>query len=184
MEKDHTRLRAAILFVSFALFFFLLARSRGSLPQAAAEASSSVVVEVKGDVAKPGIYILDITKATAGFAASLAGGAKVPAGIASQKLISGQSVEVLGRGIGTTIRLGRMPGAALLTCGLKLDMNSASRNEILLIPHMRSIIADAIVERRREKEWDKIDDLTELRGVGPKTVQKFRDYLEASPHYK
>ncbi len=181
MEKDHTRTRAAILIVSLVLLFLSLARSRGSVPLPAPEGSSAVVVEVKGEVARPGIYILDITTATAGFAASLAGRTEMPVVTASQKLISGQSMEVLGHGTGTTIRLGHMPGAVLLTCGLKLDLNSASRDELLLIPHMRSVIADAIVDGRREKKWEQVDDLTEIRGVGPKTVQKLRDYLEASP---
>jgi competence protein ComEA len=184
MEKDHTRTRAAILLVSFALLVFFMARSLASVPLPAPEVSSAVVVEVKGNVARPGIYILDFKTATAGFVASMAGRPDIPADMASQKLISGQSLEILGHGAGTTIRLGRMPGAALLTCGLKLDLNSASLGELLLIPHMRSVIANAIVERRGEKEWEQVDDLTEIRGVGPKTVQKLQDYLEASPHCK
>ena len=73
-----------------------------------------------------------------------------------------------------------MPGAALLACGLKLDLNSASLDEFLLIPQMRADIATSIMERRGKKAWGKVDDLIEIRGVGLKTVQKLKDYLEVS----
>jgi competence protein ComEA len=75
-----------------------------------------------------------------------------------------------------------MPGAALLAAGLKLDLNSASLDELLLIPHMRPEIAASIIEKRREKAWEQVDDLIEIRGVGLKTAQKLQDYLEISAH--
>jgi competence protein ComEA len=77
-----------------------------------------------------------------------------------------------------------MPGAALLALGLKLDLNSASLDELLLVPKMHPKIAAAIIERRQEDEWEQIDDLIEIRGVGPKTVQNLQDYLEISHHDK
>ena len=139
------------------------------------------MVEVKGDVSKPGIYALDRAAATVGDAAAMAGCPwEVPAAVAPRKLISGQSLEVLRQETGIAIRLGRMPGAALLACGLKLDLNSASLDELLLIPRMRAEIAASIIERRREKAWEKVDDLIEIRGVGPKTAQKLQAYLEIS----
>jgi DNA uptake protein ComE-like DNA-binding protein len=49
---------------------------------------------------------------------------------------------------------------------------------------MRRGIAAAIIDRRAEKEWKRTDDLIEIRGVGPKTLQKLHDYLEISPHDK
>jgi competence protein ComEA len=183
MEKDHTKIRAAILLVSVALLVFYLAHSRSSAP--APEAPAAVLVEVKGNVSKPGIYMFDSTSATVAFAAATAGcSSEIPADIGLQKLVSGQSLEILRHEMGTTIRFGRMQGPALLACGLKLDLNSASLDELLLIPRMRPAIAAAIIERRREKEWEKTDDLIEIRGVGLKTAQKLQDYLETSPHNK
>ena len=181
MEKDYTKIRAAILMVSVALFAFLLARSRWGAPGPDRELTPGVVVEVKGDVSRPGIYALDGAKATVAGAAVLAGCQwEVPAALAPRMLISGQSLEILRQGTQITIRLGRMPGAALLACGLKLDLNSASLDELLLIPQMRADIAASIVDRRRGKAWEKVDDLIEIRGVGRKTVQKLEEYLEIS----
>ena len=137
---------------------------------------------MKGDISKPGIYTFESGSATVAVAADMAGcSSDIPADIASQRLISGQSLDIVRHGREAAIRFGRMPGAALLACGLKLDLNSASLDELLLIPQMRHEIAASIVERRRKKAWEQVDDLIEIRGVGPKTAQKFRDYVEISP---
>ncbi len=182
MEKEHRKIGAAILLVSTALFVFFLARSRTNAPHPECAALPAVIVEVKGDIPKPGIYTLDSAAATVAVAADMAGCPyDIPADIGRKQLISGQSLDILCNGKGIDVRFGRMPGVALLACGLKLDLNSASLDELLLIPQMRSRIAASIVERRREEAWEQVDDLTEIRGVGSKTAQKLRDYLEISP---
>jgi len=181
MEKDYKRIRAAILIVSMVLLVLIMARSRWGAPLPGRYLPPAVVAEVKGDVSRPGIYSLDGAEATVAGAAVMAGCPwEGPAAVAPRKLIPGQSLEILGRGAQVTIRLARMPGAALLACGLKLDLNSASLDELLLIPQMRADIATSIVERRREKAWTRVDDLTEIRGVGRKTAQRLQDYLEVS----
>ena len=183
MEKDRTKIRAAILLLSAALFVFLLARAQWKAPPPAPEVPAPVVVEIKGDVSKPGIYTLDAAAATVSSAAAMAGCSQpIAADVAHRKLVSGQCLEILRQETGATVRFGRMPGAALLSLGLKLDLNSASLDELLLVPKMHPKIAAAIIERRREKEWEQIGDLIELRGVGEKTVQNLRDYLEISHH--
>jgi len=181
MEKDHRKIGAAILLVSTALFVFFLASFRRSAPHQGRAALSAIMVELKGDIAKPGIYTFESAPATAAVAVKMAGcSCDIPADLAPRQLISGQSLDIVRHGKGITIRFGRMPGAALLACGLKLDLNSASIDELLLIPQMHPEIAASIVERRREKAWEQVDDLVEIRGVGPKTAQKLQDYLEIS----
>lgn len=181
MEKDYTKIHAAILILSIGLFLFLLTRPRRGAQFSTRTLPGAVMIEVKGDVPEPGIYMLDRLKASVAAAAAVAGCAlKIPAALTSKKLASGQSMNVVHQGAGVSVRFGRMPGAALLACGLKLDLNSAPLDELLLIPHMRPKIAASIVERRRRKAWEKIDELMEIRGVGPKTVRKLQDYLEVS----
>ena len=128
---------------------------------------------------RPGIYILDASTATVAVALARAGCLwKIPEPVAFQKLTPGQSLEVVHKETDIIIRFARMPGAPLLACGLKLDLNSASLDELLLIPRMRHEIAASIIERRKEKAWEKVDDLTEINGVGPKTAQMLKNYLE------
>jgi competence protein ComEA len=181
MEKDDSKIRAAILIMSIVLFVFSLTRTKSSAPPPEREVLPAVMVEVKGDIPKPGIYTLDSATATVAGAAAMAGcTCQIPAALAPQKLIAGQSLEILRHKTEISIHFGRMSGAALLAGGLKLDLNAASLDELLLIPHIRPQIAASIIERRREKPWEQVDDLIEIRGVGPKTAQKLQDYLEIS----
>ncbi len=183
MEKDNTKILSAILIMSIVLFVFFLTRSRWSAPLPEPEFHPAVMVELKGDIPKPGIYALDSATATVAAAAAMAGCQwQIPAAVARQKLISGQSLEIVRHKTEITIKFARMPGAALLAGGLKLDLNSASLDELLLIPHMRPAIAASIIERRHEKAWEQVDELIEISGVGPKTAQKLQDYLEISAH--
>ncbi len=179
MEKDYTKIRIAILIVSATLLTVLPVRSRRGPPPIESGLPDPVMIEVLGDVSNPGIYLLSGATATVACAAAKAGcGRNIAPPLAQLKLISGQSIEVLSQGEEVLVKFGRMPGAALLACGLKLDLNSASFDELLLIPHMRAEIAASIINRRHEARWEKVEDLKEIRGVGQKTTQKLKDYLE------
>ncbi len=181
MEKERIKIQFAVLIAAVVLFAFLgapaLRYDRARKPVVA----PAVAVEVKGEVAKPGLYILDGRGATVGAAAQKAGcGLKIAEPLVRVGLVPGQSLEIVRGKTGAAIKLGRMDGAALLAFGLKLDLNCAPLGDLLLVPHLRPAIAAAIIKRRGQKSWASVDDLVEIREVGPKTVQKLRDYLEVS----
>jgi DNA uptake protein ComE-like DNA-binding protein len=71
-----------------------------------------------------------------------------------------------------------MPAAARLVLGEKLDLNSVSQEDLLLIPGMRPNLAAAIVNRRGNEPWVALDDLQEVPGIGPGLVRKWKDHLE------
>ena len=179
MEKDWIKNQWAILLCSVGLFVFFCAVEYAQTGSQKPHTRPAVAVEVKGEVARPGIYLLDPAAATVGVAAAKAGArVEIPKGEAERNLLSGQSLEIGGEKKGAAIKLGRMPGAALLALGLRLDLNSASPGELLLVPRMRPAIAAQVVAGRSRKPWASVDELREIRGVGPKTVQTFREYLE------
>lgn len=170
-----------MLICAIALFAFLWAAPYSRAPVHKSVTHRAVAVEVEGEVARPGIYMLDSSSATVSGAAARAGlRLKIPRAEAKRRLISGQSLRIIQTRTGVGIRLGRMPGAALLDCGLKLDLNAAPLGDLLLVPHLRPGIAEAIVQRRSREPWAKVDDLIEIRGVGPKTLETLRRYLEVS----
>ena len=74
-----------------------------------------------------------------------------------------------------------MPAAARLAAGQKLDLNTASWNDLLLIPKMRADMAASIVSRREGKLWERVDDLQEIHGIGARTSQAFKQYLQVVP---
>ncbi|MDE0088521.1 MAG: helix-hairpin-helix domain-containing protein [Candidatus Poribacteria bacterium] len=63
----------------------------------------------------------------------------------------------------------------------KLNINSASIEEMLSVPGMTNDIAKQIVKRRVKQAFASIEELQELKGVGPSTVQKLGVAMIALP---
>jgi len=146
-----------------------------------------LVVGVVGDIKRPGIYLMEGPAVTVSQAIETAGGLRnrpSKGGLqdfALQEMHNGQLVRVASSGLGPMeIRMETMPAAARLTLGEKLDVNIASEEELMLVPQMRAGFAAAIVSFRSKQAWQDLEELEEIPGVGPKTVAKWRNYLEAS----
>jgi DNA uptake protein ComE-like DNA-binding protein len=71
-----------------------------------------------------------------------------------------------------------MEASVRLTLGEKLDLNQASAEELCLVPGMQPVMATAIVTRRSRQPWDDLQELVEISGVGPRTLEKWGNYLE------
>ncbi len=139
-----------------------------------------VMVELKGDVPVPGVYLLE--PGHAGIADALrAAGWSGTCPNENRRMASGESLTVAGRGPDWRFTVDRMEARACLAAALKLDLNSASARDLLLIPAIRPDVADAIIKRREKKPWDNVADLVELQGVGQKTAQRLESFLEAIP---
>ncbi len=63
----------------------------------------------------------------------------------------------------------------------KFNVNSASIEEMLSVPGMTNDIAKQIVKRRVKRAFVSIEELQELKGVGPSTVQKLSVAMIALP---
>jgi DNA uptake protein ComE-like DNA-binding protein len=149
--------------------------------------SRPMMVVVEGEVREPGAYLLEGPEVTVSRALEVAGGlragsAKAVAAEVAERLIgSGQVVRVLASGQGpATIRIETTPAATWLTLGGKLNVNAASEEELMLVPQMKAGFAAAIVDRRGRSSWQGLDELEAIPGVGPKTVDKWKAYLEAT----
>jgi DNA uptake protein ComE-like DNA-binding protein len=141
-------------------------------------------VEILGDVKRPGVLLVD-GPATVGGALAAAGGcrseaaANLPLAAAEQAITSGVRLWVECPPGGTvSVRFALIEPAALITLGVRLDINHAEPAALLLVPGMQSEFAAAIVKRRLTKPWERLDQLAEIPGVGPKTVKKWEKYLE------
>lgn len=56
-----------------------------------------------------------------------------------------------------------------------LDLNSAARDELMRIPGIGEMLAQRIIEAR---PYDSVDDLVRVQGIGSKTLDKIRPWLE------
>ena len=142
-------------------------------------------MDIQGDVNHPGVYVLTDKSATVLHAIKAAGGFSrgktdgIRSTVLQQTLRTGTLVNLRRNSAGEfEVRVQPASGKLRLIIGQKLDPNRASRDELMLIPSMKREFADIIVEHRHTKPWQTLEELREIPGVGPKTLQKWAKYLE------
>ncbi|MER3417248.1 MAG: hypothetical protein C4297_13720 [Gemmataceae bacterium] len=64
----------------------------------------------------------------------------------------------------------------------RLDVNLAGVEELVQVPGIGPVLAHRIVEEReRNGPYRSVDDLTRVRGIKGKTLEKLRPYVTAQP---
>jgi hypothetical protein len=103
----------------------------------------------------------------------------LPEGFLERVLSDGQGLRLNEAPSGLrSVRLEPLGARARLLLGGKLDLNRASEEDLRWIPKMKEEWAAAIVGRRRERPWGRVEDLEEIHGIGPRTASAFRNFLE------
>lgn len=176
--------QGVILLLGAALLFLWAWRGNFGLPPAppSAQTLNAAFVEVTGAAAHPGVYSFDHPPTLAD-AWRRAGG---PEALPSQnlKLASGSRLEITKEG---AYRLGRMSGSQLLTLGLALDLNQATKEDLEALPGIGPALAGRILDYRQSHgPFRQIEDLEQVSGFGPKKLAQLKPYLvvsgqEASP---
>ena len=60
----------------------------------------------------------------------------------------------------------------------KIDLNSASASDLEFLPQIGPVLSQRIINYRRTKgEFQKIEDLMKVSGIGPKTFEKIKDFI-------
>jgi len=62
-----------------------------------------------------------------------------------------------------------------LDVNVKINLNSAPRDELMRLPGIGEVMANRIIERRPYKS---IESLIKVEGIGPKSLQEIRTYLK------
>ena len=139
-----------------------------------APATPVMVVEVQGEVPKPGHHPIEGRPTV--HAALRAAGVAQPAG-PDAALEAGTRVV---REPSGAVRLERMD--ELVVVGLPVDVNRASVDALATVPGLRRPLAEGIVARREALgPFDDLDQLVEVKGIGPSTLDALRPFLEARP---
>lgn len=64
---------------------------------------------------------------------------------------------------------------------MKLNLNSATLEELIALPGIGESKARAILLRREQKPFHSVQELRSIKGFGPKLVASLKDQLTAEP---
>lgn len=59
----------------------------------------------------------------------------------------------------------------------RININTASKSELMTIPNIGSSKADAIIIYRQEQKFKKIEDIKNVSGIGDALFDKIKDYI-------
>lgn len=80
------------------------------------------------------------------------------------------------------VTLQKVSDSRVLLLGSKMDINKASELDLQVLPRIGPVLAKRIVEYRREiVSFRNLDELEDVKGIGPKTLLKIKPYLKVRP---
>ena len=144
---------------------------------------SVILVHVAGAVRRPGLYEMP-SGARIADAIDLARGPKPTADLdalnLAEPLVDGQKIDVPRRGEEVEV-VGASPapsaGVSPVPGGV-IDLNTADQVALEMIPGIGPVTAQAIIAYRTEVgSFESIDQLLEVSGIGPATLESMRPYV-------
>lgn len=129
-----------------------------------------ITVTVAGEVKKPGDHILNKNSRVYD-AVIAAGGAKDSADVKAlslnKKVSNGEKIIV------PTLNAPRDRE------NFKININTADKGELMLLPAIGESTAKNIIKYREDYgNFEKITDITRVKGIGEKNFNKFKDYIK------
>jgi competence protein ComEA len=93
-------------------------------------------------------------------------------------LRSGMKIIVGGKYPGESVIFSQMDAAKKLALGLPLDINKATKEDLILISGIGEATAEKIITLRGQLGgFTKLEELMQIRGIKEKKLSKFRNYL-------
>jgi comEA protein len=68
-------------------------------------------------------------------------------------------------------------GAAPVEAGVRVNLNSASAEELVRLPGIGPALAGAIIAHRSEEPFRKTEDLRKVKGIGDKLYERLKDHI-------
>lgn len=167
----------AALFVACAAIFgsvVLLALRRPAVPLqiTAQPLPPNVVVQVDGEVLRPGIYHLS-AGARAGDAIRAAGGPSPLADVAAVN-----QARLLRDGDRLTLPARSNPAGVGKASRSRVLLNTAGEPELISLPGIGPVLARRIIaHRERDGPYRRVEDLLQVEGIGPKLMERLRPFV-------
>lgn len=186
----HQRGVITLIAAVMALMLFAQGRQAGNysgLTAPSAGQPDSIVVQVSGDVAHPGIYRVDGKKMTIDaiiMAVPLCAALLVPSDdLLSMPIQTGKVINLVckTRENKVLVSTSSMKASQLLTLGLPLDLTTMSQADFELLPGIGPALAYRIVEFRQKNGGSLMfGDLLQVDGIGEKKLKQLYPYFNHS----
>lgn len=145
------------------------------------ETSTTLMIDVKGQVNKPGVYELkpgarmqDAIQAAGGFTP------EADSRAINLALIVVDETSLYVPATGEEIAISASPQTATASSGGLININQATETELMELPGIGPSKASAILAYREEVgRFNAPDQLTEVPGIGDKTYEKLKDLIVA-----
>lgn len=62
-----------------------------------------------------------------------------------------------------------------------IDLNSASQSELETLPGIGPVYAQAIINHRRNRPFNRVEDVTAVSGIGPRRLESMREHVTVNP---
>ncbi len=179
LSLGQQKLLVALALFVFAVLYLKFCFRRSSPPE---EVYKEVVIEVLGEVQKPGIYIFKDPPALKE-AIVKAGGLKENAFLgqlsSSEILKTGTQLRVSKESsTEIKIKLAKMDANKLLAFSIPLDLNRVSVEDLCLIPGIGESLAREIVSyRKRKGEFRSAEELKDVKGIEEKKYQSLKTFF-------
>jgi competence protein ComEA len=72
------------------------------------------------------------------------------------------------------------PGATTVAAGQRVDLNTASADELARLQGIGPAKAQAIIQYRAQKPFSKPEELRDVKGIGDKLYEKLKDQITVS----
>ncbi len=145
-----------------------------SVQRGGARTDGEIVVHISGEVRKSGLLYLP-AGSRAKEAVEKAGpteDADLNAMNLAVALVDGERIVVPSKKAPKS--RAALPGGA---SAIKVNVNEANQQQLESLPGIGPALAKRIIEFREKQKFEKADDLLEVRGIGPATLEKIRDYV-------
>jgi competence protein ComEA len=62
-----------------------------------------------------------------------------------------------------------------------IDLNQATAEQLAQVPYVGPKRAELIIARRQQQPFASVDELLDVQGIGPKTLEKIRPHVAVKP---
>lgn len=133
----------------------------------------TIYVDIDGAVNKPGVYELkdgDRVNDAINVAGGLLNSAYTKNLNKAKKLIDGEKIYII-------TQEEALIEEALNESSNLINLNTASLSDLMSLPGIGEVYAKRIIDYRKEKNFDQIEEIKNISGIGEKTFEKIKDLI-------